>query len=187
MRLSPAPAFLAAALLLAVPAGSSVDVAELARLVGNFSEVSPGVYRGARPTAEALRALAARGVRSALVLQGGSAGRAAVDWLSTAFDVTESPASLSGEGALARGLGMAFFSAPLNSFFDLDERQTRLVLDALAFMHDPAHRPVFVHCRHGDDHAGAVVAVPAVDEHRPVGGIVHEGQGVEDQPRLPLV
>lgn len=31
---------------------------------------------------------------------------------------------------LARGPGMTFFSAPLNSFFDLDAKQTRLVLDA---------------------------------------------------------
>lgn len=149
----------AAAVLLAVPAGSAVDVAELARLVGNFSEVSPGVYRGARPTADALRALAARGIRSDLDLQGGLAGRAAFDWLITAFDGTESSASVAGEGALVRGLGMAFFSAPLNSFVDLNEKETRLVVDALAFMHDPAHQPVFVHCKHGDDRTGMVVAL----------------------------
>lgn len=146
-------------ILLALPANSNLDMTELSSLVGNFSEVSPGIYRGARPTPAALRALAARGIRADLDLQGGSAGRAALDWLITAFDGTESSASVAGEGALVRGLGMTFFSAPLNSFLSLDEKETRLVVDALAFMHDPAHQPVFVHCKHGDDRTGLVIAL----------------------------
>lgn len=151
-------AVLAAAALLCSP-GGALDFTELTRLVGNFSEVSPGIYRGARPTPDALRALASRGIRSDLDLQGGLAGRAGLDWLITAFDGTESLASVTGEGALVRGLGMTFFSAPLNSFVDLNDKETRLVVDALAFMHDPAHQPVFVHCRHGDDRTGMVVAL----------------------------
>lgn len=140
-------------------AAPALDARELSRFVGNFSEVSPGVYRGARPTPAALRILAVRGIRSDLSLQGGSAGRRALDWLIGAFDGSERPEAVAGEGALVRGLGMTFFSAPLNSFFRLDEPETRLVVDALVFMHDPAHQPVFVHCAHGDDRTGLIVAL----------------------------
>ena len=124
------------------------------------------MYRGARPTSAALRVLAARGIRSDLSFQGGAAGNRALDWIIGAVDGSEKPESVAKEGELVRGLGMAFFSAPLNSFFGIDETETRLIEEALAFMHDPAHQPVFVHCAHGDDRTGLVVALYRVRYER---------------------
>ena len=152
-------ALLAAAALAAPSSGAPIDEEELARFIGNFSQVSPGVYRGARPSPAAMRILAVRGMRGDLSFQGGPVGNRALDWLIGAVDENEKLESVAKEGEIARGLGLAFFSAPLNSFFGVDENETRLIEAALVFMHDPAHQPVFVHCAHGNDRTGLVVAL----------------------------
>jgi protein-tyrosine phosphatase len=54
---------------------------------------------------------------------------------------------------------MHFFNIPLSSGkLDFDD-QDQKIAQALDLISDPANQPVFVHCYHGEDRTGAVVAL----------------------------
>ncbi|HET7451472.1 MAG TPA: tyrosine-protein phosphatase, partial [Thermoanaerobaculia bacterium] len=109
---------------------STWAVAVAAKSVGNFYRIEPDFYRSGRPGVEGLRELQALGVKSVL-------------------DV-ESPADGS-----TRGSALKFFHVPMSAFGLHDDR----VLEALRIMADPANRPIVIHCHHGADRTGAMVAL----------------------------
>jgi protein tyrosine phosphatase (PTP) superfamily phosphohydrolase (DUF442 family) len=97
-------------------------------------EVAPGIYRSAQPDAEALRAAKRQGVRTVVVLR------------------TEMP---EGEPEMAAELGLELVHVPMDgsqmpSISEVD-RALDVVLDA-------SKRPVLVHCAHGEERTGAVIA-----------------------------
>jgi len=97
-------------------------------------EVAPGIFRSAQPDAAALRAAQARGVRTVVVLRSGV------------------PA---GERSETAKLGLELVHVPMDgtqipSMEEVDQ--------ALAVMLDPSKRPVLVHCAHGEERTGAVIA-----------------------------
>jgi len=106
-------------------------VAVPATSVSNFYRVEPDLYRSARPESDGFRELQGLGVKSIL-------------------DV-ESP----GDDVAAHGTPLKLFHVPMNAFGLRDD----LVLQALRIMADPANRPVLVHCQHGADRTGALVAL----------------------------
>jgi protein tyrosine phosphatase (PTP) superfamily phosphohydrolase (DUF442 family) len=96
--------------------------------------VAPGIYRSAQPDEEALRAAHEQGVRTVVVLRSGV------------------PAH---ERALAAELGLEVVHVPMDgtqmpSVEEVD-RALEVVLDA-------SKRPVLVHCAHGEERTGAVIA-----------------------------
>ncbi|MDB5296909.1 MAG: protein tyrosine phosphatase [Phycisphaerales bacterium] len=99
--------------------------------VPNFAEVAPGVYRGAQPTAEGFRQLERLGVRTVVNLR--------------AFhDDQELLAGTSLRQVRVR-------CAP----WDVGRGELERVL---AVVDDPASGRVFIHCQHGADRTGYVVA-----------------------------
>jgi protein tyrosine/serine phosphatase len=97
-------------------------------------EVAPGIYRSAQPDAEVLRAAHEQGLRTVVVLRTG---------------VPEH------EHAAARELGLELVHVPMDgsripSVEEVD-RALEVVLDA-------SRRPVLVHCAHGEERTGAVIA-----------------------------
>jgi protein tyrosine phosphatase (PTP) superfamily phosphohydrolase (DUF442 family) len=98
----------------------------------NFAQVSPVLCRGAQPTREGFAELKKRGVKTVVNLR----------WL---HDDREA----------LKGLGLRSVHIRCQAWNPREE-------DVAAFLHvvrDPANQPVFVHCQHGADRTGMMVAV----------------------------
>jgi protein tyrosine/serine phosphatase len=107
--------------------------------IDDFAEVATGVYRGAQPDAEGLRALRAMGVRTIVDL------RAKHD------------------DAPAAALGFDVVNIPMSSFPTIappTDDETRKFLDVVT---DPARRPVFFHCAEGKDRTGTMCALYRIE------------------------
>jgi len=100
--------------------------------LGNVGRVAAGVLRGAQPEAEGYATLKKMGIRTVINLRTSMSERAEVE-----------------------GAGMRSIEIPIAmSSNGLKEKVDRVV----ALVADPANQPVFIHCRHGQDRTGIVVA-----------------------------
>ena len=108
--------------------------------VGNFGEINPHLFRGAQPTAEGLRALAAKGVQVVVRLSLGEEGGAS-------------------EAADVRALGMEPVTLPWSVEGEPDRDEVRQFLQVVS---DPRHRVVFVHCKRGADRTGVMIAMSRI-------------------------
>src|SRR5260221_1256182 len=100
--------------------------------VTNLYRVEPDLYRSGQPDAGGFRELAAVGVKTVLGLKGGD-----------------------GDGGTAGGASLKLLHVPMTAFTLRDDR----VLEALRILSDPANRPLVVHCQHGADRTGALMAL----------------------------
>ncbi len=107
------------------------------RGLGNVGRVAPGVFRGAQPQPDGYATLKGMGIRTVINLR-----------------------SRHGEARAVEAAGMRSIELPMNTFEDVDVETVR---QAVALMADPANQPVFVHCAHGQDRTGVVVAVYRMD------------------------
>ena len=98
----------------------------------NLAQVSPILWRSAQPTAAGLKSLKALGIRTVVNLRNGSSDRAAL-----------------------QGLGLRYCHIHFATWHAEDED----VVTFLKVMGDPANHPVLVHCQHGADRTGTMVAV----------------------------
>ena len=100
--------------------------------LANVGRVAPGVFRGAQPGQDGYATLKAMGIR-------------------TVIDMRTSES----EKKQVEAAGMKAVAVPVEMSRDgLKEKVEKIV----ALMADPANQPVFVHCRHGQDRTGIVVA-----------------------------
>ncbi|NVN89830.1 MAG: tyrosine-protein phosphatase [Desulfuromonadales bacterium] len=98
----------------------------------NAGRVAPGVFRGAQPGTGGYATLKAMGIRTVIDMR-----------------TTES------EKQQVEAAGMKAIVVPIEMNRNgLREKVDRVV----ALMADPANQPVYVHCRHGQDRTGIVVA-----------------------------
>jgi len=100
--------------------------------VQNLYRVEDGFYRGAQPSADGFKELAKLGVKTVIDLAGGG-----------------------GDGAFVKDGSLKLVHVPLHAWSLRDDR----VLEALRVMADPSNRPVMIHCQHGADRTGALVAL----------------------------
>ncbi len=101
--------------------------------VKNFGEVTPFLYRGAQPSPEGFKALAAMGVDIVVDLR------------------------LSGQDSEKKTVtatGMRYVAIPWHCMFPKDKTTAAF----LALLRDNPKKKVFVHCRYGDDRTGMMVA-----------------------------
>jgi len=130
----------ALALLLAASAGFAagrspawaVPPAEQIPGLPNFFQVTPTLFRGAQPTAEGMRALEARGVKTVLSLR-----------------------ALHDDESLLPGTTLAHPRIRFYTWHPEDEDVVRF----LRIVTDPKNAPVFVHCQHGSDRTGTMIAI----------------------------
>jgi protein tyrosine phosphatase (PTP) superfamily phosphohydrolase (DUF442 family) len=100
--------------------------------LANVGRVAPGVFRGAAPGRDGYATLKAMGIRTV------------IDMRTTASEQKEVEAA-----------GMRAVAVPIVMTRDgLKEKVDHVV----ALMADPANQPVYIHCRHGQDRTGIVVA-----------------------------
>jgi len=100
--------------------------------VKNLYKVTDGLYRGAQPRAAGMRSLERLGIKTIVNLRG---------WFSDEDEI---------EGTKLRLIEVGMSAGRV------DEEKLIVVLRAL---NDPAGAPYFVHCWHGSDRTGLVVAV----------------------------
>lgn len=105
--------------------------------VPNFHQVNQGLYRGAQPKEGGIQLLAARGIKTILNLR-------AADERARAEEIE------------ARAAGLRYFNIPMEG---LDRPTDEQIERALKIINDTANQPVFVHCKHGADRTGTVIAI----------------------------
>jgi tyrosine-protein phosphatase SIW14 len=112
--------------------GASLSPAGLPRLL----EINDHLYRGAQPSPEGWQSLAHLGVRAVIDLRA-----------TGARSVREEKA--------VEAVGMKYYSVPMRPLAAPTDRQVRTVL---ALIGDANNWPVFIHCEHGRDRTGTVIA-----------------------------
>ncbi len=127
-------AALAAGVLLATLALAQVEprYAELP----NLHQVNPQLYRGGQPKDGGLRKLKDLGVKTIVNLRGEDAHTRA-------------------EGEEAHSLGLHYYSISLPGFSKPKDEEVGRVL---GIINDPENQPIFIHCHHGRDRTGTIVA-----------------------------
>ena len=103
----------------------------------NFHKVNSQLYRGAQPLTGGMKEIAALGIKTVINLRGEDER--------TRDEETE-----------ARAAGLRYFSVPLSGFRRPKDEQVERVL---ALIGDSQNGPVFVHCHHGEDRTGIIIAV----------------------------
>ena len=119
-------------ILFALPFAGCATVGQNAPGIENFAQVSPTLYRGAQPTDDGIRALAAMKIKTVLNL------RDAVD---------------AHEQQVVEEAGMKYVHIPL-----LAEKVTPEDADRILALLPTLPQPIFVHCHAGRDRTGMVVA-----------------------------
>lgn len=153
------------ALVLGIWSGSSACEAQRSaedaagQAILNFHKFGEGLYRGARPKGFGLSALRKLGVKTVINLQGGDGGKTFIHDIAELLEPGEKPEWIAYEKQRAEEFGMRFVHVPLNSIADIDATEGRAIGRALALMAKPENRPVYIHCEHGKDRTGLVVAL----------------------------
>jgi tyrosine-protein phosphatase SIW14 len=108
-----------------------------AEVLPNFHQVNEKLYRGAQPLSGGMKELAALRIKTVINLRGED-------------EQTRE------EEIEAKAAGLRYFSVPLPGFGRPKTEQVERVLNLIA---DSRNWPVFVHCRHGEDRTGTIIAV----------------------------
>jgi tyrosine-protein phosphatase SIW14 len=112
--------------------------------IPNFQTVEGAVYRGGTPGASGVEALKQMGVKTILNLDNNSAESAL-------------------EKKAAEAAGIRWISVPMSGFWQPKDATMNKALTTLA---DSSLRPIFVHCKHGEDRTGLAVGLYRVEyEH----------------------
>lgn len=105
--------------------------------VANLHRLTPTLYRGAQPTREGFAYLAERlGVKTVLSLRHNHSDR-----------------------RHAAGTPLTLHRVPINTWHIGDDRGAKIVRALRLLRHGEQQGPVFVHCQHGSDRTGAIIAL----------------------------
>lgn len=105
--------------------------------IHNFGRINAGLYRGGQPSDEQFKELAALGIKTVVSLRSGKL-----------------TASL--ERQVVERLGMCFVHFPFTYFNIPRENEIESLFDLLE---DTSKLPIFVHCLHGADRTGLMIAL----------------------------
>ena len=105
--------------------------------IRNFHAVADGIFRGGNPSIKGLKALSEQGFKTVL-----------------SFRWRKTPVSL--ERAYVEELGMKFKHIPLNYWSLPNQQQVDTFLEIID---DRRNYPIFVHCFHGADRTGLLMAI----------------------------
>ncbi len=130
-------ALLAAAVLLATSAlAARTQLEPRYAELPNFHQVNQQLYRGGQPKTGGLQRLKDLGVKTILNLRGEDAHNLA-------------------ESKEARSLGLNYYSISLPQFSRPKDEEVERALD---IVNATENQPVFIHCHHGRDRTGTIVA-----------------------------
>ncbi|MDT4897869.1 MAG: tyrosine-protein phosphatase [Acidobacteriota bacterium] len=128
---------LSVAVMLLIAIASAPSRVAREEVLPNFHKVNEQLYRGAQPSPGGMKELAALRIKTVINLRG-------------------EDEHTRDEEAEARAAGLRYFSVPLPGFGRPSDEQVNRVL---AIINDSQNWPVFVHCHHGEDRTGTIIAV----------------------------
>ena len=128
---------LSVAVMLLMATASAPSRAARKEVLPNFHKVNEQLYRGAQPLPSGMKQLAALHIKTVINLRG-------------------EDERTRDEEVEARAAGLRYFSVPLPGFGRPSDEQVNRVL---AIINDSQNWPVFVHCHHGEDRTGTIIAV----------------------------
>lgn len=102
----------------------------------NLHRVNARLYRGAQPKSGGIQRLAQMGIK-------------------TVVNLRDNDEHEKAEAAEARAAGLRYFNEPLARLGRPDDAQVEHIL---AIIDAPENQPVFVHCAHGADRTGTIIA-----------------------------
>jgi len=111
-----------------------------ARGVAYAAEVAPGLYRGGQPSAEGIAWLKSKGIKTVLNLHHYHGDT---------------------EKRYVESMGLRYERIALTS---RDAPRPEQVARFLEIVRDPSLRPLYVHCEHGVDRTGAMMAIYRMEE-----------------------
>lgn len=112
--------------------------------IKNFDQVDAHVYRGGQPTEEGFKYLAKKGVK-------------------VVIDLREADSRSKEEARVVTAAGMKYINVPMTGLTPPTIAETVKILDILE---DNNAGPVFVHCKHGADRTGAVIAAYHIEHDK---------------------
>lgn len=112
------------------------------KLLPRFQKINEMLYRGAQPLDSGMERLAELGIKTVINLRGEN-------------EITRS------EETAARASGLSYFSVPLR---DLSAPTDKQVEKILGLINDAPNWPVFIHCNHGKDRTGTIIAVYRISQ-----------------------
>lgn len=99
-----------------------------------FHELSPDIYRGARPNLAGIKILNDMGVR-------------------TIVDLENDQAVIKAETQTAKSFGIRLISMPMSGFWSPNDKEVDQILRIL---NESSNWPIYVHCQHGHDRTGLI-------------------------------
>jgi hypothetical protein len=127
--------------------------------IPHFSKVNNSLYRGGRPKPAGLRYLHSLNVRTVINLQGGDLKNPRYRAFMKRWEPGERPEAIASEKSLSESLGLLFFSKPLDAIDPVSDEDDARIEEILAIIGNAAAQPVFVHCEHGVDRTGLIIAL----------------------------
>lgn len=125
---------------LAPTSAVTVRASDVAPKVENFKQVNDDLYRGGLPTEADLSTLHRMGVKTDIDLMGAP---------------KQEVSQVNAEREAAAKAGVKFVSIPLPPWGEVPRDMVQQFLDTVS---DPKNQPVYVHCFHGRDRTGTMVA-----------------------------
>ncbi len=103
----------------------------------NFHQINENLFRGGQPTAEGIKQLAERGVKTIITFR----------------DMRE---KIRREKEIAEEHGLQFIHLHLSNWFAAKDDEIHKIVEVIT---NPENQPVFFHCKRGADRTGTVAAV----------------------------
>lgn len=100
--------------------------------LANYARVSESLYRGAQPAQQGFKTLKKMGIKTIVNLR-----------------------CMHSDKELLQGTGLQYVEIPMTTFHISDKHTAQF----LKIILDPTNQPVFVHCEHGSDRTGTMIAV----------------------------
>jgi hypothetical protein len=148
----------------ATPAFAQLDVTLIGTQIPRFREVTASIYAGANPSSssagEGLNSIAAGGIHTIISLQGGDLDGTFQGWVAGLRQPGEFPDAVMNEKLLWEARGLEWFNFPLNSRIPKTEAEDKGIREALEIMNAATpERKVYLHCEHGADRTGLLIAL----------------------------
>jgi protein tyrosine/serine phosphatase len=115
----------------------------------NFHEVRAGLFRGGHPDSSSFAFLESKGVRTIVDLEIANGVEADGD------DITQ-------ELDDAAKAGITVLRFPMSAFDSPDDEFDAMIDEIMVILADPSLGPIYVHCAHGQDRTGLVIALERV-------------------------
>jgi protein tyrosine phosphatase (PTP) superfamily phosphohydrolase (DUF442 family) len=126
----------------ASPAGARDRGVPPSEGIGNFGKVNDGLYRGAQPDAAGIKNLAQLGIK-------------------TIINLCMTNELWKAEASEASAIGITYTNVPLKGLGRPSDAQVAKLLTLI----ETLPGPVFIHCQHGCDRTGTIVACYRIKHH----------------------